>query len=55
MHHRLDGHATELAAAAATEQDKARLRAILAECERLAAIQDRTTRENSRSASTCIG
>jgi len=41
----LDGHATELAAAAATEQDKARLRAMLAECERLAAIPDRTTRE----------
>ncbi|WP_246676636.1 FCD domain-containing protein [Mesorhizobium sp. B1-1-5] len=41
----LDGHATELAAAAATEKDKARLRAMLAECERLAAIADRTTRE----------
>jgi len=31
----LDGHATELAAAAATDKDKARLRAMLAECERL--------------------
>ncbi|PBB25556.1 MULTISPECIES: GntR family transcriptional regulator [unclassified Mesorhizobium] len=41
----LDGHATELAAAAATDKDKARLRAMLAECERLAAIPDRTTKE----------
>lgn len=41
----LDGHATELAATAATDKDKARLRAMLAECERLAAIPDRTTRE----------
>ena len=41
----LDGHATELAAVAATEKDKARLRAMLAECERLAAIPDRTTGE----------
>ena len=41
----LDGHATELAAVAATEQDKARLRAMLAECERLAAIPERTNRE----------
>lgn len=41
----LDGHATELAATAATEQDKARLRAMLAECERLAAIPERTNRE----------
>lgn len=35
----------ELAAAATTEKDKARLRAMLAECERLAAIPDRTTKE----------
>ncbi|MBN9235513.1 MULTISPECIES: GntR family transcriptional regulator [Phyllobacteriaceae] len=41
----LDGHATELAAVAATVQDKARLRAMLAEAEQLAAIPDRTTQE----------
>ena len=41
----LDGRATELAAANATAADKTRLRAILAECERLAAIPDRSTRE----------
>jgi DNA-binding GntR family transcriptional regulator len=41
----LDGHATELVAAAATDHDKARLRAMLAECERLAAIPERTARE----------
>ncbi|WP_292551391.1 GntR family transcriptional regulator [Mesorhizobium sp.] len=40
----LDGRATELAAATAAA-DKTRLRAILAECERLAAIPDRGTRE----------
>ena len=52
----LDGHATQLAAAAATETDMARLRAMLAECERLAAIPDRTTRKipGARSASACI-
>ncbi|TPJ53230.1 GntR family transcriptional regulator [Mesorhizobium sp. B2-7-1] len=41
----LDGRATELAAANATAADKAKLREMLAECERLAAIPDRSTRE----------
>lgn len=41
----LDGHASEQAAVSATEDDKARLRAILAECERLAAIPDRTAKD----------
>ena len=42
----LDGHATELRPRAnATAADKERLRDMLAECERLAAIPDRSTRE----------
>jgi DNA-binding GntR family transcriptional regulator len=41
----LDGRATELAAANATAADKAKLRDMLAECERLAAIPERSTRE----------
>jgi DNA-binding GntR family transcriptional regulator len=38
----LDGYATELATERMTEADKSRLRSILDECERLAAIPDRT-------------
>ncbi|MFE0014668.1 GntR family transcriptional regulator [Mesorhizobium sp. NPDC059054] len=41
----LDGYSAELAAVAATEEDKVRLREILAECERLAAIPNRTVND----------
>ncbi|WP_275448184.1 GntR family transcriptional regulator [Mesorhizobium retamae] len=41
----LDGYSAELAAVAATEEDKLRLREILAECEGLAAIPNRTVND----------
>lgn len=44
----LDGYATELATQRLTEADKAELRAMLAECERLAAIPNRTQEDKFR-------
>lgn len=44
----LDGYATELATARLTEKDKARLKAMLVECEKLAAIPNRTQEEKFR-------
>lgn len=44
----LDGYATELATVRLTEADKARLKAMLAECEKLAAIPNRSQQEKFR-------
>lgn len=44
----LDGYATELATARLTEADKTRLKSILAECERLAAIHNRSQEDKFR-------
>ena len=44
----LDGHATELATRRITENDKKNLRSILAECERLAAIPNRSPEDMFR-------
>lgn len=44
----LDGYATELATARLTDKDKAGLKAMLVECEKLAAIPNRTQEEKFR-------